>query len=158
MTFPPNPFLASQTQRAFSSFKSGSKKKKKKIWLNFPISWDFLLLTLSASSSSSFYSYCSTSDFSFSIKMNSKISVPPWFLFKISSSAAFSQYHLGDQSWAFPVSIQSSAFLLFSYFCLCWVFCAVLDLSYSCGKWGLLFIAVHRLLIAVVSLVGEHGL
>ena len=28
----------------------------------------------------------------------------------------------------------------------------------SCGKWGLLFIAVRRLLIAVASLVAEHGL
>ena len=28
----------------------------------------------------------------------------------------------------------------------------------SCGERGLLFIAVHRLLIAVVSLVAEHGL
>ena len=28
----------------------------------------------------------------------------------------------------------------------------------SCGKWGLLFIAVHGLLIAVASLVAEHGL
>ena len=28
----------------------------------------------------------------------------------------------------------------------------------SCGERGLLFIAVHRLLIAVASLVVEHGL
>ena len=28
----------------------------------------------------------------------------------------------------------------------------------SCGKRGLLFVAVHGLLIAVVSLVEEHGL
>ncbi|XP_066878540.1 purine-rich element-binding protein gamma isoform X1 [Kogia breviceps] len=28
----------------------------------------------------------------------------------------------------------------------------------SCGEWGLLFVAVHRLLIAVASLVAEHGL
>ena len=28
----------------------------------------------------------------------------------------------------------------------------------SCGEWGLLFIAVCRLLIAVASLVEEHGL
>ena len=28
----------------------------------------------------------------------------------------------------------------------------------SCGEQGLLFIAVHRLLIAVASLVAEHGL
>ena len=28
----------------------------------------------------------------------------------------------------------------------------------SCGKWGLLFVAVRRLLITVASLVAEHGL
>ena len=28
----------------------------------------------------------------------------------------------------------------------------------SCSEWGLLFIVVHRLLIAVASLVVEHGL
>ena len=28
----------------------------------------------------------------------------------------------------------------------------------SCGEWGLLFVAVHSLLIAVASLVVEHGL
>ena len=28
----------------------------------------------------------------------------------------------------------------------------------SCGKWGLLFVMAHRLLIAVASLVAEHGL
>ena len=28
----------------------------------------------------------------------------------------------------------------------------------SCGEWGLLFVAVHGLLIAVASPVGEHGL
>ena len=29
---------------------------------------------------------------------------------------------------------------------------------FSCGKWGLLLVAVHELLIAVASLVAEHGL
>ena len=28
----------------------------------------------------------------------------------------------------------------------------------SCGEWGLLFVVVHGLLIAVVSLAVEHGL
>ena len=28
----------------------------------------------------------------------------------------------------------------------------------SCGEWGLLLVTVHRLLIAVASLVAEHGL
>ena len=28
----------------------------------------------------------------------------------------------------------------------------------SCGEWGLLFVAVHELLIAVASLAAEHGI
>ena len=53
------------------------------------------------------------------------------------------------------------------YFCLFVLFnlflaalglrCCVRAFS-SCGKWGLLFVAVHGLLIAVASLVVEHGL
>ena len=35
--------------------------------------------------------------------------------------------------------------------------CCVWPFS-SCGKWGLLFLEVHGLLIAVASLVVEHGL
>ena len=42
--------------------------------------------------------------------------------------------------------------LLIYYFWLCWVFVA------ARGKWGLLFIAVCGLLIAVAPLVVEHGL
>ena len=50
-------------------------------------------------------------------------------------------------------------FILFIYcFWLCWVFVAVCGLFSGCGERGLLFIAVHRLLIAVASLVAEHGL
>ena len=49
-------------------------------------------------------------------------------------------------------------FILFIYFWLCWVFVAVRGLFSSCSKRGLLFIAVHGLLIAVASLVAEHGL
>ena len=44
------------------------------------------------------------------------------------------------------------------YFWLCWVFGAARGLFSSCGERGLLFIAVHGLLIAVASLVAEHGL
>ena len=53
-------------------------------------------------------------------------------------------------------------FVLFCLFvCL---YLAVLDLHCcmqafsSCREWGLLFIAVHGLLVAVSSLVAEHGL
>ena len=49
-------------------------------------------------------------------------------------------------------------YYLFIYFCLRWVFVAVHELFSSCGKWGLLFVAVHRLLIAVASLVVDHRL
>ena len=48
-------------------------------------------------------------------------------------------------------------FMLFIYFWLCWVFVAVRSFS-SCGVRGLLFVAVHGLLIAVASLVAEHVL
>ena len=56
---------------------------------------------------------------------------------------------------------------LYSFFLInlfIYIFLAVLGLCFcvrafsSCGKWGLFFIAVHRLLIAVASLVGEHGI
>ncbi len=47
---------------------------------------------------------------------------------------------------------------LFIYFWLCWVLVAARGLSFSCGERGLLFIAVRGLLIAVASLVAEHGL
>ena len=47
---------------------------------------------------------------------------------------------------------------LFIYFCLRWVFVAARRLFSSCGEWGLLFVAVRGLLIAVASLVAEHGL
>ena len=54
-------------------------------------------------------------------------------------------------------------FLFFKNFIYLLLFLAVLGLlccawaSSSCGEWGLLFIAVHKLLIAVASLV-KHGL
>ena len=46
----------------------------------------------------------------------------------------------------------------FFFFRLHWVFVAAHGLSLVGGEWGLLFIAVRRLLIAVASLVAEHGL
>ena len=48
-------------------------------------------------------------------------------------------------------------FNLFIYLWLCWVFVAVRGLSLVAGS-GLLFVVVHGLLIAVASLVAEHGL
>ena len=41
---------------------------------------------------------------------------------------------------------------LFMYFWLRWVFVAVRGLFSSCGEQGLLFVAVHGLLIVVASL------
>ena len=54
--------------------------------------------------------------------------------------------------------------VLFCFFKLIYLFLAVLGLCChalafsSCGEWGLLFIVVCRLLLAVASLVAEHGL
>ena len=47
---------------------------------------------------------------------------------------------------------------LFIYFWLRWVFVAVRGLFSSCGEQGPLFVVVRGLLIAVASLVAEHGL
>ena len=53
---------------------------------------------------------------------------------------------------------------IFIYLSYLFLFLAVLDLCCcaqafsSCGERGLLFVAVHGLLIAVASLVVEHGL
>ena len=48
--------------------------------------------------------------------------------------------------------------LLFFFFWLHWIFVAVCGLFFSCEEQGLLFAAVHRLLIVVASLVAEHRL
>ena len=49
-------------------------------------------------------------------------------------------------------------FVCFIYFWLRWVFIAARGLSLVAGERGLLFVAVHGLLIAVASPVVEHGL
>ena len=49
-------------------------------------------------------------------------------------------------------------YFLFIYFWLHWVFVVARGLFFSCSEWGLLLVAVRRLLIAVASLVAEHGL
>ena len=46
-------------------------------------------------------------------------------------------------------------FRIYLIFWLRWVFIAAYGLS-SCGNWGLFFVVMHRLLIAVASLVAEH--
>ena len=60
------------------------------------------------------------------------------------------------------IYINNSLYLLFNKFI--YLFLAALGLRCcarafsSCGEWGLLFVAVCGLLIAVASLVAEHGL
>ena len=49
-------------------------------------------------------------------------------------------------------------FLKLIYLWLCWVFVAAWGLFSSCNEQGLLFVTVHGLLTAVVSLVVEHVL
>ena len=46
----------------------------------------------------------------------------------------------------------------FFFFFLGCVGSLLLHVGFSCGEWGLIFFAVRRLLIAVASLVAEHGL
>ena len=48
-------------------------------------------------------------------------------------------------------------FILFIYFWLRWVFVAVRGLSLVAASWGY-SVVVSRLLVAVASLVAEHGL
>ena len=48
-------------------------------------------------------------------------------------------------------------FLIYLFLAALGLRCCVWAFS-SCGEWGLLFVAVRRLLIVVASLVGEHGL
>ena len=47
---------------------------------------------------------------------------------------------------------------IYFYFWLHWIFVAARRLFSSRGEWGLLFVVVHGLLIAVASLVAELGL
>ena len=71
----------------------------------------------------------------------------------------------GPAPWFFHfvLTLVSSAlwvffFIYYFYFWLRWVFVAVRGLFSSCGERGLLFVAVRGLLIAVASLLAEHGL
>ena len=62
-----------------------------------------------------------------------------------------------QESWCFFV-LFCFLILVFFYFWLHWVFVAARGLFSSCGERGLLIVAVRGLLIAVASLVAEHGL
>ena len=58
---------------------------------------------------------------------------------------------------------MKKSFIIILFIYLFYLFLAVLGLHCcaqafsSCGKWGLPFVAVHGLLIAVASLVAQHG-
>ena len=82
-------------------------------------------------------------------------SIDPFIIMKCSS---LSLINILKSTWNI-VSLALSFIYLFIY-----LFLAVLGLRCcaqafsSCGEQGLLFIAVHRLLIVVASLIVEHGL
>ena len=62
-----------------------------------------------------------------------------------------------------PQDLFSFLFFLHIYFIILFFGCVGFlllraGLFSGCGEWGLLFIAVHGLLIVVASLVAEHGL
>ena len=67
-------------------------------------------------------------------------------------------------STLFEIVIVWVCFIFFKINLFIYLFLAALGLRCcawafsSCSEWGLLFIAVHGLLIAVASLVVEHGL
>ena len=75
---------------------------------------------------------------------------------------------VGVEGWEVSVAqLQKhhlEAFFFFLIYLFIYLFLVALGLRCctrafsSCGEQGLLFVAVHRLLIAVASLVAEHGL
>ena len=86
------------------------------------------------------------SDSSEFIIMNILISLPFKCVFYLPVLQIFSNHFLNKFIYLFMHLFLA----VFSLHCCIRVFS-------SCGKWGLLIIAIHRLLIAVASLV-EHGL
>ena len=69
-----------------------------------------------------------------------------------------------ENSPTHPSKLKQSNFFFNKFIYFIYLFLAVLGFRSCawalsrCGEWGLLFVAVHRLLIAVASLVVEHGL
>ena len=62
----------------------------------------------------------------------------------------------GTKEWKYGAT-RVFFFLVFFFLPVLGLSCCTQAFS-SCGEWGLLLVAVHRLLIAVASLVAEHGL
>ena len=61
---------------------------------------------------------------------------------------------MGNVTWQGVINTFKD---LFVYFWLHWLFVVHARAFSSCGEWGLLFVAVHRLLTVLASLVAEHG-
>ena len=80
---------------------------------------------------------------------------PASFYMSSSSALGFHFLHIFAKTCYFLPFKRK--FIYFIYFWLHWVFVAVRGPS-SCGEWGLLFVVVRRLLLAVASLVLKHGL
>jgi len=63
------------------------------------------------------------------------------------------------ESFFFFLAQMFTHYFLFIYLVLALLrLCCCTGACFSCRKWGLLFAEVHGLLIAVASLVAEHGL
>ena len=56
------------------------------------------------------------------------------------------------------LSLSSFKIYLFFHFCMCWVFISALSLPLVATSGGYALVEVQRLLIAVDSLIEEHGL
>ena len=52
----------------------------------------------------------------------------------------------------------SCAFYIFNFYLFGFAGSLLVHVGFSCGEQGLLFVVVHRLFIAMVSLVAEHRL
>ena len=79
------------------------------------------------------------------------------FLKSVHGTLSRMDYVLGHKSLKNFKGLKSYQVLFFLIFGCVGSCCCVRAFS-SCGRWGLLFAAVHGLLIAVVFLVAEHGL
>ena len=94
------------------------------------------------------------------------VQVRTWLCFFPSYLITCVSYILGLRKsfCQFPVSFSENFSIYRFFFLIKKIFLAVLCLRCcmrafsSCGEWGLLFIVVLRLLIAVTSLVAEHRL
>ena len=71
---------------------------------------------------------------------------------------------LATSSGTYFDNVSFPFFLFYKFIYFIYLFLAALVLHFcawafsSCGEWGLLFVVVHRLLIAVASFIAEHRL